>query len=131
MTSLLLLLLAPPDPRAGAGLLPEGQRWAAGAGCVRVTGGGDAGPVHPVKRLGEAGHREDAEIARKLLRPRLHPTYIVDRDVLAPPPGFSQHAGIGIDANGFGKEMRQCESHHPRPASDIDEPPRSTRHRER
>ncbi len=45
MTSLLLLLLAPPDPLAGAGLLPEGQRWAAVAGCVRVTGGGDAGPV--------------------------------------------------------------------------------------
>jgi hypothetical protein len=45
MTSLLLLLLAPPDPLAGAKLLPEDRRWAAVAGCVRVSSGGDAGVV--------------------------------------------------------------------------------------
>jgi S1-C subfamily serine protease len=39
------LLLAPPGPLAGADLLPADQRWAAIAGCVRVSSGGDAGAV--------------------------------------------------------------------------------------
>ncbi|HET6575336.1 MAG TPA: serine protease [Fimbriiglobus sp.] len=45
MTSLLLLLIAPPGPLAGADLIPPEKRWAAVAGCVRVSSGGDAGVV--------------------------------------------------------------------------------------
>jgi S1-C subfamily serine protease len=42
---LLLALAAPPDPTAGAELLPAEKRWAAIAGCVRLTGGLEAGPA--------------------------------------------------------------------------------------
>jgi S1-C subfamily serine protease len=57
MTSLLLLLLAPPNPLAGAELLPQEKRWAAVAGCVRVTSGGDAGSVAAAACVGyKDGH---------------------------------------------------------------------------
>jgi S1-C subfamily serine protease len=57
MTSLLLLLLAPPGPLAGADLIPQGQRWAAVAGCVRVSSGGDAGVVGAAACVGyKDGH---------------------------------------------------------------------------
>jgi S1-C subfamily serine protease len=56
MTALLLLLLAPP-PLAGADLLPADKRWAAVAGCVRVTSGGDAGSVAAAACVGyKDGH---------------------------------------------------------------------------
>ena len=57
MTSLLVLMLAPPGPLAGADLLPPDRRWAAVAGCVRVTGGGDAGLVGAAACVGyKDGH---------------------------------------------------------------------------
>jgi hypothetical protein len=57
MTSLLLLLFAPPGPLAGAELLPEDRRWAAVAGCVRVSSGGIAGAVGSATCIGyKDGH---------------------------------------------------------------------------
>lgn len=57
MTILLLLMLAPPGPLAGAELLPQEKRWAAVAGCVRVSSGGDAGVVGAAACVGvKDGH---------------------------------------------------------------------------
>jgi putative serine protease PepD len=57
MTTLLLLLLAPPGPLAGAELLPQEKRWAAVAGCVRVSSGGDVGVVGAAACVGvKDGH---------------------------------------------------------------------------
>jgi S1-C subfamily serine protease len=42
---LLAALVASPDPLAGAGLLPAEKRWAAVAGCVRISGGDVRGSV--------------------------------------------------------------------------------------
>jgi hypothetical protein len=54
---LLVALAAPPDPIAGAELLPADKRWAAVAGCVRVSGGGDRGPVAAAACVGyKDGH---------------------------------------------------------------------------
>lgn len=75
LSLLMVILTAPPDPTAGGGLLPAGQRWSALAAVARVTTGDLAGPVASAVCVGRKGRHAYLLTAAHALPPGLPRTF--------------------------------------------------------